>query len=97
MLSEEKVLILKGIEKTINAVLQKIDKGNEDFILSLGLDKKQNEILLKALNDFEKKIQILFIKQKKEYLAAIAKFPEYMKKIKRKQGVSSKRKQFHKF
>lgn len=84
MLSEEKVLILKGIEKTINAVLQKIDKGNEDFILSLGLDKKQNEILLKALNDFEKKIQILFIKQKKEYLAAIAKFPEYMKKNQKK-------------
>ena len=91
MLSEEKVLVLKRIEKTINAVLQKIDKENEKFILSLGLDKKQNKILLKALEDFEKQIQVLFIKQKKEYLAAIARLPEYMKKNRKKVGRTIKK------
>ena len=72
MMSKEKILVLKGIEETLHVILQKIDKENENFILSLGLDKKQNEILLKALDRFEKQIQVLFIKQKKAYLAAIA-------------------------
>ncbi len=84
MMSKEKMQVLKGIEETLHVILQKIDKGNEDFILSLGLDKKQNKILLNALDRFEKQIQVLFIKQKKEYLAAIAKLPEYMKKNQKK-------------
>lgn len=84
MMSKEKILVLKGIEETLHVILQKIDKGNEDFILSLGLNKKQNKILLKALDRFEKQIQVLFIKQKKEYLAAIANLPEYMKKNQKK-------------
>lgn len=84
MMSKEKILVLKGIEETLHVILQKIDKGNEDFILSLGLDEKQNKILLKALDRFEKQIQVLFIKQKKEYLAAIANLPEYMKKNQKK-------------
>lgn len=84
MLSKEKVFVLKEIEKSINMILQKIDKENEEFILFLGLDKKQNKILLKALDNFEKQIQALFIKQKKEYLDAIVKLPEYMKKNQKK-------------
>ena len=91
MLSKEKVLVLKEMEKTIHAILQKIDKENEEFIRSLGLDKKQNKILLKALDNFEKQIQVLFIKQKKEYLAAVARLPEYMKKNHKKVGRTVKK------
>lgn len=80
MLTEDKVLVLKEIEKTISIVLQKIDKENESYISVLELNKKQREILLKAMDDFEKRIQAFFIVQKKEYLAAVKKFSTYMKK-----------------
>lgn len=80
MLSKEKTAVLKEIEETIGVILRKIDKDNEEFISSLKLDKRQEEILLKAMEDFEKKLQALFIRQKKEYLTAIKKLPEYMKK-----------------
>ncbi len=84
MLSKDKVLVLKEIEKTINIVLKKVDRENELYISTIDLDKKQKEILLKAMDDFEKKIQAFFIAQKKEYLVAIKKFPQYIKKEQRK-------------
>lgn len=84
MLSKEKVIVLQEISKSINAILQKIDRENEFYISSLGLDKKQEKILLKAIDNFEKKIQAFFIWQKQEYLAVIKKLPFYMKKNQRK-------------
>ena len=80
MMAKDKVLVLKEIEKTICAVLQKIDKENETYLSALELNEKQKEILLKAMDDFEKKIQVFFIAQKKEYLAAVKRFSEYVKK-----------------
>lgn len=76
--------MLWEISKSIDAILQKIDKENEAYMAPLGLDKKQKEILLKAMEDFEKKLQAFFVWQKREYLAAIKKLPDHMKKNQRK-------------
>ncbi len=84
MLSKEKSLVLQEINKSIHSILQKIDKNNEEFISPLNLDEKQRKILLKAMEDFEKKIQALFMKQKKEYLIAIQEFPKYISKNQKK-------------
>lgn len=84
MLPKEKAIMLQEISKSIDIILQKIDRENEVYISSLGLDKKQEKILLKAMDDFEKKIQAFFVWQKREYLAAIKKLPAYMKKNQRK-------------
>lgn len=80
MLPKEKAIMLQEISKSIDIILQKIDRENEVYISSLGLDKKQEKILLKAMDDYEKKIQAFFVWQKREYLAAIKKLPDYMKK-----------------
>lgn len=84
MLPKEKAIMLQEISKSIDIILQKIDRENEFYISSLGLDKKQEKNLLKAMDDFEKKIQAFFIWQKREYLEAIKKLPAYMKKNQRK-------------
>ncbi len=90
MFPKEKILILREINKSIDAILQKIDKENEKFIFSLELEEKKKKILLKALDDFEKKIQAFFVGQKKEYLAAIQKLPKYMKKNRLKKHIIKK-------
>lgn len=80
MLTKDKVFILKEIEKTVSIILQKLDKENELYVSVLELNKKQREILVKAIDEFEKKLQVFLINQKKDYLAAMKKFPEYIKR-----------------
>lgn len=87
MLSEKKKKVLQSIAKSIEAVLQKIDKENEAFINSFDeLSKEQKKIALKGMNELEKNLQAFFIAQKKDYLKAMQELPAYLKKwkIKRK-------------
>ncbi len=80
MLSKEKIVVLKEISKSIEAVLQKIDTENQEYLSGMNLNDKQKKLALKAMEDFEKKIQAFFIAQKKEILAAVKELPNYMAK-----------------
>lgn len=71
MLSKEKIVVLKEISKSIEAVLQKIDTENQEYLSGMNLNDKQKKLALKAMEDFEKKLQAFFIAQKKELLAAV--------------------------
>ena len=86
MMSPKKVTVLKEINKSIDTVLQKIDKENEKFLSVYNLNVKQKKIMLKAMDEFEKNIQAFFIGQKKGYLEIIKKVPEEIKgrKIKKR-------------
>lgn len=78
MLPRKKLAVLKAISKSIDAILQKIDIENKEFVSGMNLDDKQKKLALKALDNFEKKIQAFFIEQKKEYLSRIKELPVYM-------------------
>lgn len=88
MLPKKKIAVMIEINKSIDAILRKIDTENREYVSGMNLNDKQKKLALKALEDFEKKIQAFFIEQKKDYLAAIKKLPDYMvrscRQIKRK-------------
>lgn len=67
--------------KTVDVLLSKVDKGNEEFIKTFDeLTDEQKKIALKGLNELEKKLQAFFIAQKKEYLKAVQELPAFLKK-----------------
>lgn len=76
--------MLQMISKSISEVLEKIDKENEQFINSLSLSEEERKIVLKSMEEIEKKLQVFFIAQKKEYLKRIRELPGYLKKNKKK-------------
>ena len=79
-MNDKKRKTLLAISKAIEAVLLKVDRENEIFINSFhDLSKEQKKIALKALNEFEKKLQVFFIAQKKDYLKAVKELPKYLK------------------
>lgn len=84
--------VLLSIVKSIEGVLEKIDKENEVFINSFGnLTKEQKKISLKGLEELEKKLQAFFIAQKKDYLKAMKELPAYLKKHKIKYRIKVKK------
>lgn len=88
----KKRAVLFSIAKSIENVLQKIDKENEVFINSFGnLTKEQKKIALKGLEELEKKLQAFFIAQKKEYLKAMKELPSYLKSRKIKYRIKVKK------
>ena len=72
--------VLQEISQTLDVILKKIDQENNDYLSSMGLDKKQKKLLLEAMENFEKKLQTFWIRQKIEYLKIMKKLPELIKK-----------------
>lgn len=82
MILRKSRLPLREIHQTIDIILQKIDKENEDYFSALPLEESQKILLYKATNSLEKKLQAFFLWQKREYLARIKKCSEQTKKQK---------------
>jgi len=88
----KKRAILLSMVKSIEGVLEKIDKENELFINSFdNLTKEQKKISLKGLEELEKILQAFFIAQKKDYLKAMKELPVYLKKRKIKYRIKVKK------
>ncbi len=72
--------VLQEISQTLDVILKKIDQENNDYLSGMRLDKKQKKLLLEAMENFEKKLQAFWIRQKIEYLKIMKRLPELIKK-----------------